>query len=84
MSIGGVTTSLGEFGKVFFEANLQFHEKSPIIASIGYLIFMSTLPLIIILKHAEKMKVLDNNKIKDKYDAQIRARQLIVPTIKGD
>ena len=70
-----LTTGLGEFSKVFFETNLQFHEKSPIIASIGYLILMSTLPLIVILKYAQNMKALDNARIKDQFDAQIKFRQ---------
>ncbi|WP_318479777.1 hypothetical protein [Photobacterium leiognathi] len=72
-----VTTGLGEFAKVFFEANIIFYEKSPIVASIGYLLFMSTLPLALILKHAQRLKALDNQKIKDKYDAQIKLRAVV-------
>ncbi|HGM5417679.1 TPA: hypothetical protein ACKP1J_002049 [Serratia liquefaciens] len=53
----------GEVAKVFFSANLEFYDKNPIVASTGYLLLMSSLPLYMLLRFASKMKALDNAKI---------------------
>ncbi|MGF1861108.1 hypothetical protein [Photobacterium profundum] len=74
MSYSDVTTSMGEFATVFFEANLKFYDKNPIVASTGYLLFMGTFPLIALLRFASRMKELDNDVVKARIEAQVRVR----------
>lgn len=54
-----------------FDSTISFYDKAPIIASIGYLLIASSLPLFLILRFAAKMKRLDNEKIIALYEKEI-------------
>ncbi|ALE97515.1 hypothetical protein ABH11_03214 [Serratia marcescens] len=66
----------GEVAKVFFAANLEFYDKNPIVASTGYLLLMSSLPLFLILRFASKMKALDNAKVLGKLRIELEKEAL--------
>ncbi|MGG4625177.1 hypothetical protein ACLPHD_12515 [Serratia odorifera] len=61
----------GEVAKAFFAANLEFYDKSPIVASTGYLLLMSSIPLYLLLRFASRMKALDNEVVLGKLKIEL-------------
>jgi len=56
-----------------FQACLAFYDKNPVIGSIGFLLLLSSVPLIIVLRYMTKMKRVDNQLIVDKYRLELEA-----------
>ncbi|EPM8445628.1 hypothetical protein ACTR42_004672 [Citrobacter freundii] len=71
MSDAGNSSTAAQVLKVFFDATISFYDKAPVIASIGYLLIASVVPLFFILRFATKMKKLDNDKVLALYDREI-------------
>lgn len=65
------SSTAAQIAKVFFDSTLAFYDKAPVIASIGYLLVVSSLPLYLILRFAAKMKKLDNDKVIALYNKEI-------------
>ncbi|MBD8459354.1 hypothetical protein [Enterobacter cloacae] len=57
------SSTAAQVAKVFFDSTLSFYDKAPIVASIGYLLVASALPLFLILRFAAKMRKIDNDKV---------------------
>lgn len=55
------------------QACLAFYDKNPVIGSIGFLLLLSSLPLVIILRYLTNMRRLDNQLVADKYRAELEA-----------
>ena len=65
------SSTAAQVAKVFLDSTLQFYDKAPIIASIGYLFIASALPLFLLLRFAARMKQLDNQKVIALFEREI-------------
>ncbi|KAA0537960.1 hypothetical protein [Citrobacter portucalensis] len=64
-------SDIAQVAQIFFDNTLKFYDKAPIIASTGYLLIASSLPLFLILRFCAKMKHLDNQKVRNLLQAQV-------------
>ncbi|MFW7225994.1 MULTISPECIES: hypothetical protein [unclassified Serratia (in: enterobacteria)] len=65
-------TAWGEVAKAFFNANLAFYYESPIVAATGYLLICATPIIFLLLRFASKMKVLDNERVSDALEFELK------------
>ncbi len=56
-----------------FQACLAFYDKNPVIGSIGFLVLLSTLPLVVILRYLTNMRRVDNELVVNKYRLELEA-----------
>ncbi|ECH9261018.1 hypothetical protein YR28_17660 [Salmonella enterica subsp. enterica] len=58
---------IADVSTAFFDTTLAFYDKSPIVASAGYIMICGSVPLHMLLKFAKDMKRLDNEKVKARF-----------------
>ncbi|EKA0998496.1 hypothetical protein ACQSNP_002095 [Cronobacter sakazakii] len=62
---------VGDLAHETFVAVLSFYDKNPIIASIGFLMLLGSLPLWIILRFAANLRRIDNEAVTAKLKIQL-------------
>lgn len=56
-----------------FQACLAFYDKNPVIGSLGFLLLLSSVPLLISLRYLTNMKRVDNQLVVEKYRLELEA-----------
>ncbi|EIW0093149.1 MULTISPECIES: hypothetical protein [Klebsiella] len=62
---------VAELAHETFAAVLSFYDKNPVIASIGFLLLLGSLPLYLLLRYASNIRRLDNETVVAKLKLQL-------------
>ncbi len=78
------SSATAETAQVFLLGVLEFYDKNPIVASIGFLAVTTVWPLKIVLNHFYKIKQEDNKLVMAKMQAQLKKAQLEMNSLRGE